>query len=132
MQSNSYGYRKLDVWQQSQALAAEVIVRLRKVTRDPASTEIVKQLVRAVGSVPANISEGHGRYSLGAYRNHLLIARGSVCEVGSWLDLLARCDYLAQSEANDLIAKADSVVAILTTKVRSLQRQTSLKGSRAA
>jgi four helix bundle protein len=85
-QKTGYSYRNLDVWQDAQALAAAVIRMIKEMPRDVPSVAIAKQLVRAAGSAPANIAEGHGRFSKGAFRNHLLIARGSLCEVGScWI-----------------------------------------------
>ena len=45
-------------------------------------------MMRSAGSVPANIAEGYGRYSQAAYRSHLSIARGSLFETQSWIDLL--------------------------------------------
>jgi four helix bundle protein len=121
MQSNAFSYRRLDVWQKSQAVAADVIRLIKNLPKDLDSQEIARQLVRAAGSVPANIAEGHGRYTLASYRNHLLIARGSACEVGSWLNLLQVSGYIAADDADKVCADTDSVIAILTTKARKLE-----------
>jgi four helix bundle protein len=118
--SSAYSYRNLDIWRDSQALAAEVIAVIKQVPMDVASKEITRQLVRSAGSAPANIAEGHGRFSKGAFRNHLLIARGSLCEVTSWLDLLRRTDYINAETESHLVSSADSLIARLTTKARAL------------
>jgi len=82
-----YTYRNLDVWNRAQNMAVNVIKLTRRLPkRDEAVPEITKQLIRAAGSVGANIAEGHGRMSRKVYRQYLVIARGSASEVGSWLD----------------------------------------------
>lgn len=46
--------------------------------------EIVKQLIRSVGSVSANIEEGYGRGNQKEYPHFLKIARGSAREAKGW------------------------------------------------
>ena len=128
---DAYSYRELDVWELAQDLAANVVCLVKEVPKDLSSIEISKQLVRAGGSAPANIAEGHGRYTLAAYRNHLLIARGSVAEVGSWVDLLHRCEYISAEDDRRLSSAADSVTALLTVKARTLEKQIQAHRSRA-
>jgi four helix bundle protein len=123
MQSKIYSFCNLDVWQDSQALAAEVIGLLKALRKDVATTEISKQLVRSAGSAPANIAEGHGRFSEGAYRNHLLIARGSLAETASWLDLLRRCDYLDRQTEEALSERTSSLIGRLGAKARTLDKR---------
>ncbi|MEN8224686.1 MAG: four helix bundle protein [Bacteroidota bacterium] len=43
------------------------------------------QLVRAVDSIPANISEGYGRFHYKEQRQFCYIARGSLYETKTWL-----------------------------------------------
>ena len=119
----AYSYRRLDVWERSQEMAAEVIRLVRVLPKDPATFAIGRQLVASAGSVGANIAEGHGRYSLAAYRNHLSIARGSACESGSWLDLLRRTDYIDAAHEDEIHQDISSIVAILTSKMRGLSAQ---------
>jgi four helix bundle protein len=87
------------------------------------SIEIAKQLVRCAGSAPANIAEGHGRFSAGAFRNHLLIARGSLAETGSFLDLLCRCEYIDVDTEARLSGDTFALMGKLSAKARSLEKQ---------
>ena len=116
----AYNYRKLDVWQQSQEIAAQVVRLASELPRDPAVAVISRQLVASAGSVAANIAEGHGRFTFGAYRNHLSIAKGSACEADSWLDLLRRTGHISAEQEAALHQRLLSVVAVLTTKIRNL------------
>lgn len=115
-----YSFRKLDVWQLAQELALDVIEAAAALPSTSATTVLARQLIASASSVGANIAEGHGRYSVAAYRNHLLIARGSACETDSWLDLLKRGGYLDAETEGRLHSKCDSLVAILTAKIRQL------------
>ena len=116
----AYNYRKLDVWQQAQEIAAQIVRLAADLPRDPSVAVISRQLVASAGSVAANIAEGHGRFTFAAYRNHLSIAKGSACEADSWLDLLRRTGHISAEREAALHDQLLSVIAVLTTKIRSL------------
>ena len=78
--TESSGFRRQLLWQKAQQLAVDVVLLARKLPRDNAS-DTSRQLVRSASSIAANIAEGYGRFSQGAYRNHLSIARGSAYEI---------------------------------------------------
>jgi len=116
-----YTYRNLDVWNRSQEMAVEVIRLVRRLPRnDDAVRVISRQVIAAAGSVGANIAEGHGRMTRRAYRQYLVISRGSASEVGSWLDLLKRLELLAEEQESPLQDELDSLIGVLTYKIRSL------------
>ena len=108
------------LWQKAQALAEDVAATAVELRLDVASEPIARQLVRAAGSIAANIAEGYGRYSQPAYRHHLSIARGSAFEVQSWLDLLSRRGYLTGESAARLMSKCIEVQKLLTLRMKSL------------
>ena len=89
-----YGFRSLIVWQKSQGLALEIARLVAGLPRDSVASVLGRQIMASAASIGANIAEGHGRYAVGAYRNHLSIARGSACETDGWLDLLHRAGYI--------------------------------------
>ncbi len=111
------------MWQAAQEIAAEIILLLRRLPRDAAIDEITRQLVASAGSVGANIAEGHGWFTFGAYKNHLSIAKGSACETDSWLDLLRRIDAITNEQEIGFHTRISSLIALLTNKIRTLKAQ---------
>jgi four helix bundle protein len=111
---------RLMLWRKAQDLAEEAAAFAVTLPKDVVAEPIARQLVRAAGSVAANIAEGYGRFSQAAYRNHLSIARGSAFEVQSWLDLLSRRGYLSEESSNRLKFKCIEVQKLLTVRMKSL------------
>jgi four helix bundle protein len=116
-----YSYRNLDVWKEAQDIAVEVIRLTERLPQKPAAVSITRQIVDAAGSVGANIAEGHARFTIPAYRNPLSIAKGSACEVDSWLDLLRRLEYISPEAEDVLHVRISSLVRILIAKMRALE-----------
>jgi four helix bundle protein len=116
----SGGYRTLIAWQKAQALAVAVVKLVKASVRDMAADAIRFQLVRSAGSIAANIAEGYGRFSLGAYRNHLSIARGSLSETETWVDLLYQSDYITSIQNDELMKQCSDVGKLLTALMRTL------------
>ena len=108
------------LWQKSQALALAVVRLVSELPRDRSAEVIGNQILRAAGSVPANIAEGYGRYSQAAYRSHLSIARGSLFEVESWIDLLQQAGFIRDEAKTALIDSCHEVGKLLTLRMKSL------------
>ena len=120
MEASTAGFRKLILWQKAQDLAASVMHELGQLRRHGDADLVRAQLVRAAGSVAANVAEGYGRFSPGAYRNHLSIARGSLFETESWIDLLYRNGHLPEDVAARLTQQCSEVGRLLTKSMRDL------------
>ena len=114
-------FRNLIHWQMGQELAVRVVKLAEELPRSRTSDLVVAQLVRSAGSVPANIAEGYGRYSKAAYRNHLSIARGSLFETQSWLDLLTRQSLISSELAADLDRQCEELARVLTAQMKALE-----------
>jgi four helix bundle protein len=112
-------FRSLIAWQKAQDLAVLVLGELAKLPGGKKVDLVGAQLARSVGSVSANIAEGYGRFSPGAYRNHLSIARGSLFETESWLDLLFRTGHLSEETNSLLVGRCSEVGRLLTALLRN-------------
>ena len=72
---------------------------------------IGKQLVRAVDSIAANLSEGFGRYHFKEKKNFSYYSRGSLYETKTWIvkaesrGLISKTDFLALKEDINYIGK---------------------------
>lgn len=110
-------YRGLQVWQMSMDLCADVYELTRKF---PAEERFAlgDQLRRAVVSIPSNIAEGNGRLSRRDYAHFLGMARGSLHEVQTQLELAERFGYITRSP--ELISRSISISKMLYSMVRKL------------
>ena len=77
---------------------------------------LTDQLRRAAVSVPANIAEGNGRASNKDYAHFLAIARGSLYETLTQLELARSLGYIDEFDAIESLAT--DIGRILTSLIR--------------
>jgi four helix bundle protein len=123
--AKEYSYRNLVLWQRSQQLAVTIIAIVRKLPSDWGNAVIARQIISSATSVSANIAEGHARYTWGAHRNHLSIARGSTAETDSWIDLLHRLGVLSADEEAALHQECLWIMNSLKSKILDLEKASS-------
>lgn len=78
-----------------------------------------KQLVRAVDSIAANLSEGLGRYHFREVRNFSYYSRGSLFETKTWLTK-AHNRKLIDDEFNEFIEQIDSIGVKINNYINTL------------
>lgn len=101
-------YRNLFVWQASVDLAVRMIALAdRLIARKRFA--LADQLTRASCSVPNNIAEGQGRLTNKDRCHYLVIARASLYEVETQLEILTRARLGRDTtDVRGLIAKIES------------------------
>ena len=112
-------YRDLSVWQGAMRLAELVYAAVRDFPRNE-QFALSDQLRRAVVSIPSNIAEGFGRDTKSDFAHFLYMARGSVYEVETQLELASRLGYLADPQSlNTAISGLGKQLNALIAKVKS-------------
>ncbi|MEQ1653393.1 MAG: four helix bundle protein [Hyphomicrobium sp.] len=101
-------YRDLLVWQNGMDLATAAYA-LAKVLPKSEQYRLTSQLLRAAASVPANIAEGNARGTRKDYANFISIARGSVAEVETFLDLAVRVELVKIEQASHAMSLSDEL-----------------------
>lgn len=96
-------YKELIVWQKSHALTLKTFKAVNTVKRSYPNDIIVKQMLRAVTSIGANISEGYGRHESKEYLHFLQISYGSANEVDNWLNVLRDAELMPQITSLQLL-----------------------------
>jgi four helix bundle protein len=84
---------------------------------------LASQLRRAGVSVPSNVAEGSARKSTREFIHFLHVARGSMAELETQLQLAQRIGYLAASEVDDVQSAIDEVGRILNAVLAGLKRR---------
>jgi four helix bundle protein len=112
-------HRDLIVWQKSMELAVQVY-GLTAMFPDAERYRLVAQATRAVASVPANIAEGNARGSRREYAYFLGVAKGSLMETETFLDLAVRLGYLTRERAGPTLDLIVEISKMLTTLRRKM------------
>lgn len=113
-------YRDLEVWQRSMDLVVE-FYRLSKLLPREEQFGLTSQMQRAAVAIPANIAEGHGRLHRGDHVHHLSIARGSLTELETHLQIAVRLEYLQREQGLESWRLLQEVGRLLNGLIRSLR-----------
>ena len=115
-------YRDLDVWQH----AVELFVQVTKLVRGlpfPERLVFETQTRRAARGVASSIAEGFRRWDLGDYVHSVSYASGSLGEVETDLELIARVNDVDRQLLDECRSLADRTGRQLTRLATSLRRR---------
>lgn len=115
-------HRDLIVWQKAMDLVDQVYRICRALPKEELFG-LRAQLTRAVVSVPCNLAEGHGRMSRREFVQFARIARGSISEVRTLLEILVRNQLVRVDAARDSERLADEVARMTSSLIKSLKSQ---------
>jgi four helix bundle protein len=119
---SSNGVRDLQVWHK----AADLVVVVYRETRSFPPDErfgLTGQMRRAAVSTIANIAEGAGRATKGEFANCVSVARGSLKELETLVELARRLEFLSENAAKSIEPILDEISRMLTGLRKSLQRR---------
>jgi four helix bundle protein len=109
-------YKDLDVWQKSMDMAREIYTLVRLLPSEELYG-LSNQMRRAAVSVPSNIAEGNARNSTKEYSYFLSVARGSVAELETQLQLCSMLGYILDEKVKpclDLLGEIGKMTTALT------------------
>jgi four helix bundle protein len=107
---------------------AEMSYRLTKSFPKDELYGMVTQIRRAAVSIPANIAEGYGRETLGAYLQFLRVAQGSLKELETHVILAVRVALVKTEAVAPLLIECEELGKMLRTLIRTLEEKA--EGSR--
>ena len=110
-------YKELVVWQKSMEFVDWVYAVLKTFPKTE-HFRLCDQLARAVVSIPSNIAEGNGRNSKSDFARFLSIARGSLYETMTQLEIAKRQGYIDDlSQAENYATSIRKMLNALITKL---------------
>jgi four helix bundle protein len=114
-------YRDLRVWRDAMDLA-ESCYRLTARFPNDERYGLTSQIRRASVSIPANVAEGYGRNSKGAYIQFLRVAQGSLKELETHVLLAERLGLASPEVCSPLLTSCDSLGRMLWSLIRSIEQ----------
>lgn len=114
-------YKDLQVWQKSMDLAARVIQLIDELDTPRHHYRLIEQLESAVTSIPMNIAEGKGRESKKEFVRFLYIARGSIYETLTLLEIFLRQGWITQEKYTDLETASVEIIRMLKGLINAIK-----------
>ena len=116
-------FRDLRVWQVAMDLVEQVYLLTRRFPKHELYG-LASQMQRAAVSVPSNIAEGHTRAYSKEYLHHLSIARASLAELQTQLEIAIRLQYCSSEHGDQLTEQANLLGKQLTNLRKALTKNT--------
>lgn len=112
-----FDFENLDVYKKAKELNKEILLLLK--SNKYIDLYIRDQLRRASISIVINIAEGSGKFSKADKRNFYTIARGSVYECVSLLELIFEEGQISDDKFKDLYKKFEIISKMLLGLIKS-------------
>ena len=117
---NMNSYRDLIVWQKSMNLVT-LLYQLTKQFPDDEKFGLTSQIKRSSVSIPSNIAEGYGRSSRKEYVRFLEIARGSLYEFQTQLEIAANLKFIDIFVTKEIFELGIEVEKMLNSLIKKLK-----------
>jgi len=102
--------------------AINVIDLIDGLETDRKHYRLMEQLEASATSIPMNIAEGKGRFPKKDYGHYLIIARGSLYETMTLLEIFMRKEWISSEKFLELEEQSSEIAKMLTSihfKLRS-------------
>jgi len=119
-------YKNLDAWKVSMHLVKEIYFLTKAYPKEELFA-LVSQTKRAAVSIPSNVAEGLGRQYKKDTLQFLHIARGSVYELETHLNIALMVEIINQSQYDSVSNLLESVMKLVNGLINSYERRTDLK-----
>lgn len=112
-------YRDLIVWNKSVALVTLIYIVLKKFP-DEEKFGLVAQIKRSSVSIPSNIAEGYGRNYTKDYSRFLQIARGSLYEMQTQIEISKNLNFISETDVKEILNLALEIEKMLNSLINKL------------
>lgn len=110
-------FKDLVVWQKALEFFRLIVSDAEKFPTTLAAETVTGQLIRAVGSINANIAEGFGRRSPREFGYRLGVAKGEASKSQDWYIKCGKVNFLDETPVNERIALLEEIIKMLNSLI---------------
>jgi four helix bundle protein len=119
-QNNKFSFKDLIVWKMSIKFDYDIIDLTENLNTTKHHFRLIEQMESAATSIPMDIAEGKGRYSKKEFSHFLMIARGSLYETLTLLEIFKFRSWISVNDYNKLEDQANEIAIKLNSLNKSL------------
>lgn len=116
-----FGFKDLIVWRKAIEFATNIINEIDNIESDRKHYRIIEQTEAAATSVAANIAEGKGRYSKKEFKQYLYIARGSIYETITFINIMLQLKWLSSEKVHELESEGLALNKMLNSLINKIK-----------
>jgi len=117
----AFAFEELKVFEKALDFAVNVIETIDEIDAPRKHFRLFEQIEFSSTSVSSNISEGKGRYSKKEFKHYLYIARGSLYETVTRLQIFKKLKWLKEKSYNKLYGEAEEINKMLSGLINSIK-----------
>ena len=117
----TFAFEDLKVYQKALDFTVSVIDTIDELNTPRKHYRLIEQLEGASSSVALNIAEGKGRYSKKEYKHFCYIARGSLYETISVLQIFKKKSWLKEQTYLKLYSDAVEINKMISGLIKSIK-----------
>lgn len=117
-----FGYEDLEVWNRAVDFAVKVIDLVETIDTGRKHYRLLEQIEASSTSVSMNIAEGKGRFSQKEFIQYCYIARGSLYETMTLLEIFRRKNWITDAAYSKLEKEGIEIASMIKGLINSLYR----------
>ncbi len=117
-----FGYEKLLVWQRSLDWADRILTIAENIGTERKHYRLIEQIKSSCTSVPMNIAEGKGRFSKKEFVHFLYIARGSLYETMTLLEIFLKRRWVSQGDFISVKNETREIAKMLNAFINAIKK----------
>ena len=121
MENEEFGFKNLKVWKKAIAFADSVIELTENLNTPGKHYRLIEQIEASSSSISQNIAEGKGRNSKNEFKQYLYIARGSLYETVTLLNIFHKRNWITTKQLTEEEFKAIEIVKMIKGLINSLK-----------
>jgi four helix bundle protein len=116
----AFAFEDLQIYHRALDVSVAIIDLIDKIDTPRKHYRLIEQLEGSCTSLALNISEGKGRFSKKEFKHFLYIARGSLYETVTMLQIFLKKHWLKKPSYSQLYAEAEEINRMLSGLIKSL------------
>ena len=117
-----FGYEGLEVWNRAVDFAVKVIELVETIDTGRKHYRLLEQIEAASTSVSMNLAEGKGRNSKKEFIQFCYIARGSLYETMTLLEIFRRKSWISESDVSSVKSEALEIASMIKGLINSIYK----------
>jgi four helix bundle protein len=125
----SLGYEDLVVWNRAVDFVVQVIDAVENISTDRKHFRLLEQIEASSTSIAMNLAEGKGRFSQKEFIQYCYIARGSLYETITLLEIFKRKNWISEETFSSLKSEGIEIVSMIKGLINAIDKSSKMKES---